>query len=126
MPVLPSVVLRPFTSALLQVVQPWSHSWVAFDEPGPAMGLAYVVNPRQWRRGFGTATLLAAMAAPEVAEVILFAAGIETDDTASGRCAMAAGLVPDTSAPDWEGIVHHVRRRELGGRRRSGVVVASA
>jgi RimJ/RimL family protein N-acetyltransferase len=182
MPVLPSVVLRSYTPALLQVVQPWfhhpevvrwlggpewparelqlldsglgemfrgrrvlrTHSWVAFDEagnavakiggdvydrwcqytedlhgaavtsvePGPAMGLAYVVDSRQWRRGFGTATLLAAMDAPEVADVVLFAAGIEADNVASARCAAAAGLVPDSAVPDWEGIIYHVRRRE--------------
>lgn len=181
MPVLPRVVLRPFTPALLQVVQPWfhhsevvrwlggpewparelsvpgeglgevfrgrrvlrTHSWVAFDaagdpvakiggdvydtwchytegpqgpvitavEPGPAMGLAYVVDPRRWRRGIGTATLLTAVDAPEVADVILFAAGIEADNGASRRCAVAAGLHPDTTVPDWEGVVYHVRRR---------------
>ncbi|NMO52896.1 GNAT family N-acetyltransferase [Actinoplanes sp. TBRC 11911] len=80
-------------------------------EPGPAMGFAYVVDPRRWRRGYGTAALLAAMAAPEVADVVLFAAGIEPDNLASVRCAAAASLVPDTRVPDWEGMVHHIRRR---------------
>ena len=181
MPVLPRVVLRPFTPALLPVVQPWfhhpevvrrlggpewparelflleegigdvfrgrrvlrAHSWVAFDaagdpvakiggevydswcsyaegrqgpvitavEPGPAMGLDYVVDPGRWRRGIGTATLLAAVDAPEVADVILFAAGIEVDNLASRRCAVAVGLEPEATVPDWEGIVYHVRRR---------------
>jgi RimJ/RimL family protein N-acetyltransferase len=81
-------------------------------ERGPAMGLAYVVDPRRWRRGFGTAALFAAMHAPEVADVVLLAAGIEPDNVASARCAAAAGLVPDTAVPDWEGIVYHIRRRE--------------
>lgn len=80
-------------------------------EPGPAMGLAYVVDPRRWRQGFGTATLRAAMDAAEVADVVVFAAGIEPDNVASARCATAAGLVPDSPVPDWEGIVHHIRRR---------------
>jgi RimJ/RimL family protein N-acetyltransferase len=84
-------------------------------EPGPAMGLAYVVDPRRWRRGFGTATLLAAMDAAEVADVVLFAAGIEPDNVASARCAAAAGLIPGTATPDWEGIVYHIRRREAPG-----------
>jgi RimJ/RimL family protein N-acetyltransferase len=61
-------------------------------EPGPAMGLAYVVDPRRWRRGFGTATLLAAMDTPDVADVVLFAAGIEADNIPSARCAAAAGF----------------------------------
>jgi hypothetical protein len=32
---------------------------VSDPEPGPAMGLAYVVDPRRWRRGFGRAALTA-------------------------------------------------------------------
>jgi RimJ/RimL family protein N-acetyltransferase len=80
-------------------------------EPGPAMGLAYVVDPRRWRSGFGTATLRAAMDAAEVADVVLFAAGIETGNVASARCATAAGLLPETAIPDWEDMIHHIRRR---------------
>jgi RimJ/RimL family protein N-acetyltransferase len=79
-------------------------------EPGPAMGLAYVVDPRRWRQGFGTAALLAAIHAPEVADVVLFAAGIEPDNVPSARCAAAAGLTPDTALPDWEGMIYHIRR----------------
>jgi len=82
-------------------------------EPGPAMGLAYVVDPRRWRQGFGTAALLAAIHAPEVADVVVFAAGIEPDNVPSARCAAAAGFTPDIAAPDWEGMVYHIRRREL-------------
>jgi hypothetical protein len=33
-------------------------------EPGPAMGLAYVVSPDRWRRGFGRAAILAGRSAP--------------------------------------------------------------
>ena len=80
-------------------------------EPGPAMGLAYVVDPRRWRQGFGTAALLAVMAASEVADVVLFAAGVEPGNVASVRCAAAAGLFPERAEPDWEGFVHQVRRR---------------
>jgi RimJ/RimL family protein N-acetyltransferase len=114
-----------------------THSWVAVDlageavaqiggdvydrwitepatgraEPGPAMGFAYVVDPRRWRSGYGTATLLAMMDAPEMADVRVFAAGIEPGNVASVRCAMAAGLTPDTTIPDSEGIIHYLRRR---------------
>jgi RimJ/RimL family protein N-acetyltransferase len=79
-------------------------------EPGLSMGLAYVVDPRRWRQGFGTAALLAVMAAPEVADVVLFAAGVEPDNVASVRCAVAAGMRPDCSEPDWEGFVYYLRR----------------
>ncbi|WP_433305839.1 GNAT family N-acetyltransferase [Actinoplanes sp. CA-030573] len=81
-------------------------------EPGPAMGFAYVVDPARRRRGFGAATIRALMAAPEVADVVLFAAGIEPGNVASARCAVAAGLLPDALEPDWEDIVHYVRRRD--------------
>jgi RimJ/RimL family protein N-acetyltransferase len=81
-------------------------------EPGPAMGLAYVVDPRRWRRGFGTAALLAAIHAPETADVVLFAAGIEPDNVPSARCAAAAGLTPDTAVPDWEGMIYYIRRHK--------------
>jgi RimJ/RimL family protein N-acetyltransferase len=107
-----------------------THSWVAFDpdgeavaqiggdvydrwtaEPGPAMGFAYVVDPRRWRAGYGTATLLAMMDAPETADIRVFAAGVEPGNVASVRCATAAGMTPDTLTPDDEGIVYYLRRR---------------
>jgi RimJ/RimL family protein N-acetyltransferase len=83
-------------------------------EPGPAMGLAYVVDPRRWRQGFGTATLRAVIDAPEVADVAVFAAGIEADNLASAGCAAAAGFAPDSAGADWEGIVYHLLRRRVG------------
>ena len=51
------------------------------------------------------------MDAADVADVVLFAAGVEPDNIASIRCAAAAGLVADSTEPDWEDIVYHVRRR---------------
>ena len=88
-----------------EIYDHWYH-----DEPGPAMGLAYVVDPQRWRQGIGTAALLAVMSSPEVADAVLFAAGIEPENTASVRCALAAGLRPDSPIPDFEGIVYHLRR----------------
>jgi RimJ/RimL family protein N-acetyltransferase len=84
---------------------------VGEPEAGPAMGFAYVVDPRRWRQGFGAATVRAVMDAPEVSDVVLFAAGIEPDNIASARCLTAAGLLREPGAPDWEGIVHYIRRR---------------
>jgi RimJ/RimL family protein N-acetyltransferase len=84
-------------------------------EPGPAMGFAYVVDPSRWRQGFGAATLRAMMSAPEMSDVVLFSAGIEPGNVASACCAMAAGLLPDSAEPDWEDMVHYLRRRRPGG-----------
>lgn len=79
---------------------------------GPSLGLAYVVDPRRQRQGYGTSTLLAVVAAPENADVVVFALGIEPENVASVRCAAAAGFRPDDPEPDFEGIVHHLRRRK--------------
>ncbi|WP_250002657.1 GNAT family N-acetyltransferase [Actinoplanes sp. M2I2] len=101
------------------------HTWVALDshgdpvaltggdvyDPGPELGLAYVVDPARWRQGYGTATLLALIEHPAVADVAVFTAGIEPANVASSRCAAAAGFRPDDPEPDFEGIVHHVLRR---------------
>ena len=81
------------------------------SEPGPAMGLAYVVDPDRWLQGYGRAALLAVVACPDVADVRLFVAGIDADNPASSRCARSAGLVPDDPEPDWEGTVYHLLRR---------------
>jgi RimJ/RimL family protein N-acetyltransferase len=67
--------------------------------PGPAMGLAYVINPDRWRRGLGVATLRAAVAHPDVADVRLFSLGIDSDNEASRRCAAAAGFAADNGEP---------------------------
>ena len=83
--------------------------WTSGD--GPAMGLAYVVDPARWGRGIGRRTLQAVVVSPEVADVRVFAAGIDADNTASRRCAVAAGFLPDDTEPDAEGIVYHLLRR---------------
>jgi RimJ/RimL family protein N-acetyltransferase len=80
-------------------------------EPGPAMGLAYVVEPTRWGQGIGPAALRAVVGSPEVADVRLFVAGIDADNTASRRCALAAGFRPDDPEPDWEETVYHLLRR---------------
>jgi RimJ/RimL family protein N-acetyltransferase len=81
------------------------------SEPGPAMGLAYVVRPDLWRRGFGVAALRAAVAHPSVADVRIFFLGIDADNEASRRCAASAGFAPDIEEPDWEDTVFHLLRR---------------
>jgi RimJ/RimL family protein N-acetyltransferase len=83
-------------------------------EPGPAMGLALVVDPARWGQGCGRAMLRAVLAHPDVADVVLFALGIDEDNTPSRRCARAAGFRPDDAVPDWEGTVYHLLRRRSG------------
>ena len=73
------------------------------------MGLAYVIDPGRWRRGFGAASLRAATGAPEVADVRLFVAGIDADNLASQRCAASAGFVPGSAEPDFEGTIYYRR-----------------
>ena len=80
-------------------------------EDGPAMALGYVVDPARWGRGIGRRTLQTVVASPDVADVRIFAAGIDADNAASRRCAVAAGFLPDDPEPDREGTVHHLLRR---------------
>jgi RimJ/RimL family protein N-acetyltransferase len=81
-------------------------------EPGPAMGLAYVVDPQRWRKGVGRAVIRAAVDHPDVADVRIFAAGIDTSNEPGRRCAAAAGFYPDTDQPDWEDTIYYLLRRE--------------
>ncbi|MCY1138446.1 GNAT family N-acetyltransferase [Actinoplanes sp. Pm04-4] len=103
------------------------HTWVALDvgrrpvaliggdvyDSGPELGFAYVVDPARWRQGYGTAALLAMMEHPDLADVVVFKAGIEPENVASTRCVTGAGFRPDDPEPDFEGIVHHRLRRDL-------------
>ncbi|MBB3676149.1 GNAT family N-acetyltransferase [Modestobacter versicolor] len=74
-------------------------------------GAAYVVDPRRWGRGLGTAALRAFVAAPELADVEQFVLGIEPDNAASLGAARAAGFRSLTTEPDAEDMVylHRVR-----------------
>ncbi len=89
----------------------WDGQQVTAWEPGPAMGAAYVVDPSRWREGLGSALLRTWVEAPEVAEVDVFALGVDHDNVASRRCAESAGFRADDDVPDWEGIVYLTRRR---------------
>lgn len=80
-------------------------------EPGPAMGLAYVVDPGRWRQGIGRAVLRAVVRHPDVADVRVFSAGIDVNNQASRCCARSAGFAPDVEEPDWEGTVYYLLRR---------------
>lgn len=84
---------------------------VSAVELGPAMGLAYVVDPDRWRQGFGRAVLHAAVLHPDVDDVRVFAAGIDADNEASRRCAASAGFRLEAHPPDWESTVYYLFRR---------------
>lgn len=75
--------------------------------PVSSAGIAYVVDPAQRRRGYGTAMVSAVTAMPELAHVELFAAGVEPENAASVGCLRKAGFRPLNPEPDWEGIVYY-------------------
>ena len=70
------------------------------------MGAAYVVDPRRWGRGHGTATLRAFVTAAELADVEQFVLGIEPDNAPSLGAARAAGFRPLTTEPDAEDMLY--------------------
>lgn len=84
---------------------------VVATEPGPALGLAYVVDPARWGQGWGRRMLQAVVAHRETADVVLFTAGIDDDNLPSRRCAAAAGFRLRDPVPDAEGTVYYQRRR---------------
>jgi RimJ/RimL family protein N-acetyltransferase len=73
----------------------------------PAMGLAYLVDPDRWRRGYGRAVLQAVFEHPETAEVEIFFLGIDADNHASRRCAEAAGFRLPDLVPDHEDVLYY-------------------
>src|SRR3954454_4069231 len=75
-------------------------------DPRRTMGAAYVVDPRRWGRGYGTATLRALLDAAELADVEQFVLGIEPDNPASLGVARAAGFRPLTTEPDAEDMLY--------------------
>jgi RimJ/RimL family protein N-acetyltransferase len=79
--------------------------------PRPTANISYVVNPAVRQRGYGTAIIRELLIHPELAHIKLFAAGIDSGNVASIRCARAAGFTPLSSEPDWEGVVYYVTNR---------------
>jgi RimJ/RimL family protein N-acetyltransferase len=111
-----------------------AHGWVGVDRDGAAvayiggdvydrwvrpdgaddltsMGLAFVVDPGRWRQGWGLALLDAVLAHPDVADVVVFFAGIEVGNTASAGLAARAGYSRVNEQPDDEDVVYWRRRR---------------
>ena len=69
--------------------------------------IAFAVDPRRRRRGFGRAMILALLARPELSHVGLFEAGVEPENIASRRCLEAAGFVLRAARPDFEGMLQY-------------------
>jgi RimJ/RimL family protein N-acetyltransferase len=90
------------------------HPVVTAVEPGPALGLALVVDPTRWGQGYGVAMLRTVLRHPDVADVVLVALGIDEDNHRSRRCAEAAGFRPEDPVPDWEGTVYYLLRGRPG------------
>jgi RimJ/RimL family protein N-acetyltransferase len=77
-----------------------------------SMGLGYVVDPARWRRGHGRTAVKAVLDHADVADVEVFYCGIDADNHASRRCAMAAGFHLIESKPDFEGTLYFRRERK--------------
>ena len=61
--------------------------------------------------GYAVDMILSLMRVPPLVHVSPFAAGIETENTASVQCRLSAGFHPLDPVSDWEGIVYYARRR---------------
>lgn len=107
-----------------------AHGWVALDDgvpvahvggdvydrwtdgpPAVTSGLGYVVDPARWRRGYGRAALLAALGHPDLADVEQFYCGVDADNLASRKCALAAGFELVDPVPDDEDMLYYRRGR---------------
>ncbi|MDX3117390.1 MULTISPECIES: GNAT family N-acetyltransferase [Streptomyces] len=80
-------------------------------DPRPSMGLAYLVDPGQWRHGYGRSALRAVLAHPDAEDVQTFFCGIDADNHASRTCAESAGFTLPDPEPDHEGTLYYRRAR---------------
>ncbi|MDX3510950.1 GNAT family protein [Streptomyces caniscabiei] len=84
--------------------------------PGPALGLAHLVDPERWRHGHGRSALRAVLAHPDAGDVRTFFLGLDADNHASRRCAASAGFTLPDPEPDHEGMLYYrVDRRDRPG-----------
>jgi RimJ/RimL family protein N-acetyltransferase len=70
------------------------------------MGVAYVVAPDRWRRGYGGTTLRTFVNSPDLDDVEQFVLGIEPDNAASLGTARTADFASLTTEPDAEDMVY--------------------
>jgi RimJ/RimL family protein N-acetyltransferase len=98
--------------------------WVCYHGEGPngpllsdedhrrAMGMGYVVDPGRWGHGFGRAAIRTVIGHSEVRDVETFFCGVEVDNEASKRCALAAGFHLLDPQPDFEGMLYLRHERD--------------
>jgi len=78
--------------------------------PVPSASISCVVDPALRGRGQCTRMIMELMTQPELAQICLFAAGVEPDNLASISCLVSAGFEPLDAEPDWEGMAYYVKR----------------
>ena len=76
-----------------------------------SMGFAVVVDPARRSRGFGKATIRAAIEHPDVKNVCLFFGGVEADNAIAIACLQAVGLHRRSASPDFEGMLQYSLER---------------
>jgi RimJ/RimL family protein N-acetyltransferase len=84
---------------------------LADEDRRRAMGLGYVVDPLRRGHGFGRAAIAAVMGSTDVQDVETFFCGVDADNEASKRCAVAAGFRLIDAQPDFEGMLYFRRER---------------
>ena len=85
----------------------WDHPVVSDVVEVPSMGLSLVVDPARRRQGYGTATIHATVAHPDLSDIRLFFGGVEADNIASIRCLTKAGFRLRSPEPDSEGMLYY-------------------
>lgn len=85
------------------------HPRVSDVVEAPSMGLVVVVDPERRRRGFGSSTIQAVIAHPDVAHIRLFFGEVEIGNLASVRCLEKAGFRVRSTEPDSEGMLRFSR-----------------
>lgn len=80
------------------------------EDAAPA-SFMFFVRPDLRHQGYGKRILARALAAPEVADIDVWEAGIEPDNTASRRCVEAIGFTAQGRDPDWPDFLRYVYDR---------------
>jgi RimJ/RimL family protein N-acetyltransferase len=89
-----------------------AHGALVSDEDSRrSMGLGYVVDPARWRRGYCRTAIAAVLGHADVADVEVFYCGIDADNHASQRCALAAGFHLVEPKPDFEAMLYYRHER---------------
>ena len=89
----------------------WDGDEVVATIDVPSGALAFTVAPAYRRLGYGRQILNALFEAPEVSDIELFGGGVEPENVSSVACLRAAGFSQMEQDPDYEGMLHFVRRR---------------